>query len=157
MSTPGASPLIGPSTEYVQITDHLVIPVSELRLQFSRSGGPGGQNVNRRETRVELVFSVRDSPSLTDEQRGRLLAGLGPHLDSQGALHIVVSTRRSQLLNRREAMERFIRILRHGLHVPRQRRPTRPSPRAAARRLVRKRQRSEIKGLRRRASNVDES
>lgn len=135
---------------YISITRDLVIPVSEVQFQFSRSGGPGGQNVNRRETRVELLFDVQHSPSLSEEQRARLLQRLANQVDAQGILRIVADTQRSQLQNRQEALARLVQWLRRGLYVPKRRRPTRPSQQAIERRLTRKRRRSEIKELRKR-------
>jgi ribosome-associated protein len=134
----------------IQITQRLAIPLWELEFQFSRSSGPGGQNVNRRETRVELLFDVQRSPSLSVEQRIRLTSRLARQLDSHGVLRIVVDSERSQLLNRQEALERFVRLVRRGLHVPRARRPTQPSQRTIAQRLARKRHRGEAKALRKR-------
>ena len=137
------------SSAQIQINRKLAIPLSEVRFQFSRSGGPGGQNVNRRETRVELLFDLRQSPSLSDGQRVRLLQRLAPYVDGEGILRIVVTTERSQLRNRQEALERFVRLLQQGLRVPRRRLPTQPSARAMAQRLEGKRQRSAIKQGRR--------
>lgn len=140
------------STEqsYIEIKPGLVIPLSEIGFQFSRSGGPGGQNVNRRETRVELLYDVRNSPSLSEEQRERLLARLGGRLDSDGILHIVAHAQRSQLRNRQEAVERLVQLLRRALDVPRRRLPTRASRQAIEQRLAAKRKRSQAKELRRR-------
>jgi len=132
----------------VQINRRLAIPLAELQFQFSRSGGPGGQNVNRRETRVELLFDLRQSPSLSDRERARLLQRLAPYVDADGILRIVVTTERSQLRNRQEAIERFAELLRQGLRVPRRRVPTQPSAQAMARRLEQKRRRSAIKARR---------
>ena len=134
----------------IQINRRLAIPLAELRFQFSRSGGPGGQNVNRRETRVELLFDLRQSPSLSDGQRARLLERLARYVDTDGVLRIVVTTERSQLRNRQEALQRFVQLLQEGLRVSRRRLPTRPTAQAMARRLERKRQRSAIKSERRR-------
>jgi ribosome-associated protein len=133
------------SSACIQINRRLAIPLSEVRFQFSRSGGPGGQNVNRRETRAELLFDLRQSPSLSEGQRIRLVEHLARYLDEEGILRIVVATQRSQLRNRQEALERFVRLLQQGLHVPRRRLPTQPSPQAMARRLEQKRQRSALK------------
>ena len=141
--------MIDDSSACIQINRKLAIPLSEVRFQFSRSGGPGGQNVNRRETRVELHFDLRQSPSLSDGQRVRLLQRLAPYVDGEGILRIVVTTERSQLRNRQEALERFVRLLQQGLRVPRRRLPTQPSARAMAQRLEGKRQRSAIKQGRR--------
>ena len=134
----------------IQINRRLAIPLAELQFQFSRSGGPGGQNVNRRETRVELLFDLRQSPSLSDGQRARLLQRLARYVDAAGVLRIVVATERSQLRNRQEALERFALLLREGLRVSKRRLPTQPSAQARARRLEQKRQRGVIKAGRRR-------
>lgn len=136
------------SRGYINIKNRLAIPASELKFQFSRSGGPGGQNVNRRETRVELLFDIQHSPSLNEEQRELLLRRLAGQIDGQGVLRIVATTHRSQLRNRQEAIERFVQLLQRGLYTPRRRLPTRPSPLSAEQRLARKRRRSEIKELR---------
>ena len=130
---------------YIEVIEQLLIPLSEVLFHFSRSGGPGGQNVNRRETRVELLFDVRSSPSLSEEQRERLLTRLASRVDSEGILHIVASAERSQLLNRQRALDRFGQLLRRGLQVPRPRVPTRLPKKSAEERLEGKRRRSEAK------------
>ena len=134
----------------VQITGALSIPTSEIRFLYSRSGGPGGQNVNRRQTQVELLFDVQNSPNLTARQRTRLQKRLGARIDSAGILHIVARSQRSQLRNREEALRRFVQLLRRGLHRRRQRIPTQPSAGSGERRLASKRRHSESKRLRRR-------
>jgi ribosome-associated protein len=145
----GSMTMIDDSSTHIQINRKLAIPLAEVSFQFSRSGGPGGQNVNRRETRVELLFDLRQSPRLSDRQRARLLQRLAPYVDGEGILRIVVTTERSQLRNRQEALERFVHLLQQGLRVPRRRLPTQPSARAMAQRLEGKRQRSAIKQGRR--------
>ena len=140
------------SRTQIQINRRLAIPMAEVSFQFSRSGGPGGQNVNRRETRVELLFDLRQSPSLSEGQRARLLQRLGAYVDGEGILRIVVTTERSQLRNRQEAIERFAQVLQEGLRVPRRRLPTRPPAKAKARRLDGKRQRGAVKKGRGRVS-----
>ena len=129
----------------LRITDTLSIPLSELRFRFSRSSGPGGQHVNRSATRVELLFDVSSSPSLTKVQREQALKALAPYIDSEGVLHLVSQTFRSQLRNREEVVERFRTLMHRAMRVPKRRRPTRPSRTAQERRLVSKRRRSEIK------------
>ena len=94
-------------TETIVISDHLAIPVAELRFRFSRSSGPGGQNVQRSATRVELLFDVAHSSSLTDDQRQRILQRLAGYIDGEGELRIVSSATRSQLENRADAITRF--------------------------------------------------
>ena len=127
------------------ITNTLTIPLSELRFRFARSSGPGGQHVNRSATRVELLFDVAGSPSLTEAQRERALKALAPYIDSDGVLHLISQTFRSQFRNREEAVERFQTLMRRAMKVPKRRRPTRPSRAARERRLASKRRRSEIK------------
>jgi ribosome-associated protein len=123
----------------------LLIPLSEIQFQFSRSGGPGGQNVNRRETRVELLFDVRNSPSLNEEQRLRLRTRLASRVDRNGILHVVSSAERSQLINRQRALDLFVQLLRRGLRVSKSRVATRPSKRSAQERLEEKRRRGGVK------------
>jgi ribosome-associated protein len=129
----------------LRITNTLTIPLSELRFRFARSSGPGGQHVNRSATRVELLFDVTGSPSLTEAQRERALKALAPYIDSDGVLHLISQTFRSQFRNREEAVERFQTLMRRAVKVPKRRRPTRPSRAAQERRLASKRRRSEIK------------
>lgn len=133
----------------IPITNTLSIPASELTFQFSRSSGPGGQNVNRRETRVELLFDVANSPSLSQAQRSRLLHRLASHIDRQGLLHVVAQTSRSQHRNREEALQRFAYLLRSALRKRKRRVPTQVSQQAKERRLSAKRRRSETKTQRR--------
>ena len=140
----------GTESNLISITSTLAIPASELQFQFSRSGGPGGQNVNKRETRVELLFDLRKSFSLNEEQRSRLLRRLANQVDGEGILRIVADSQRSQLQNRQEALARFVQLLQRALYVPRRRRPTRPSRQTVEQRLNRKRQRAEAKERRRR-------
>jgi ribosome-associated protein len=127
------------------ITETLEIPLTELHFQFSRSGGPGGQHVNRSATQVELTFDVLDSPSLTEAQRARILSGLKSYTDSRGILHLRSQATRSQHRNRAEVIERFRRLLQRALHIPKRRVPTRPSPQVKERRLTEKRRKSVIK------------
>ena len=129
----------------LRITNALTIPLSELGFRFARSSGPGGQHVNRSATRVELLFDVAGSPSLTEAQRERALKALAPYIDSDGVLHLVSQTFRSQLRNREDVVERFQTLMRKAMRVPKRRRPTRPSRAAQERRLASKRRRSQIK------------
>ncbi len=131
--------------ETLPIQGGLEIPLSELTFRFSRSGGPGGQHVNRSETRVELLFDVAHSPSLSEAQREALLRNLAPYLDRRGVLRLVSSASRSQHENRKEVLERLARLLRQGLKRRKRRIPTRPGPGAVARRLEAKRRRSALK------------
>jgi ribosome-associated protein len=133
----------------VHITNTVSIPISELQFRFARSSGPGGQHVNRSATQVELLFDVANSPSLSEAQRRRVLRRLKSRIDKEGVLHLVSQETRSQLRNREEVVERFQELMREALHVPKRRRPTRPSQAARERRLEEKSRRSEVKRDRR--------
>ena len=140
--------MVDEANQTIHIADDLVIALSDLTFRFSRSGGPGGQHVNRRETRVELRFDIAHSPSLSEPQRELLTRQLANQMDSEGILHVVANTYRSQLRNRQDAIERFTRLIQRGLHIPKRRRPTKPSRQSAEKRLSEKRRRSESKRLR---------
>jgi len=135
--------------EQIVISEELAIPTDELRFRFSRAGGPGGQHVNRSETRVELLFDVAHSPSLTEAQRARLLHRLANVIDGGGVLRVVAASARSQLANRQAALERLRELLRAALRQRKRRLPTRPGLAAQQARLEAKRARSRIKQARR--------
>jgi ribosome-associated protein len=132
----------------IVINPALVIPASELSYRASRSGGPGGQHVNTSSTRIELVWNVAGSLSLSGDQRQRLLTRLATRLDSSGGLRLVSSGTRSQLQNREEVTERFRLLIGKALIVPKKRKKTRPSRAAKERRLQSKKHRSGVKVLR---------
>jgi len=133
----------------ITVSDQLAIPAAELRFRFSRSSGPGGQNVQRTETRVELLFDVVHSPSLTEDQRGRILQRLAGYIDGEGELRIVSSATRSQMENRADAITRFQMLVATALRRRKHRVPTRPSAAARERRLTAKKGRAEVKSTRR--------
>lgn len=127
----------------------MLIPERELGWRFSRSGGPGGQGVNTTDSRVELLFDVAASTTLTEQQRARVLQRLSNRL-VDGVLTVVASEYRSQLRNREAARARLAAMLRAALAPdPPARRPTRPSRAARERRLADKRRRMLTKRLRR--------
>jgi len=144
-----------PDTD-LRMTETVTIPLAELHFQFSRSGGPGGQHVNRTASQVELTFDVLASPNLNEAQRARVLARLKSYVDTRGILHLTSQTTRSQHRNRAEVIERFTSLLQRALHVPKRRIPTRPSPQAEARRLAAKQRTSAIKQRRRRPEPATE-
>lgn len=123
----------------LRVTRSLAIPLREVELRFSPSGGPGGQHANRAHTRVEVRFDIAGSPSLGPRQRARLLERIGPEL------RVVCDEERSQLRNRATALERLGARLAAGLHVEPPRRATRPTRGSKERRLSAKKQRSEVK------------
>jgi ribosome-associated protein len=126
----------------------LVLPERELRWRFSRASGPGGQGVNTTDSRVELSFDLRRSPSLPESLRERALRRLGTRL-VDGVLTVVAAEHRSQMRNREAARERLAATLRAAMAPePPPRRPTRPSPAAKRRRLEEKSRRGALKRLR---------
>jgi ribosome-associated protein len=131
--------------ETLHINDKVSIPLAELSFRFSRSSGPGGQHVQKSSTRVELLFDVANSPSLTDKQRARVFNRLAGYLDSTGVLHLAAQSERSQWRNRVEVVDRFRKLIRGALKRPKRRKPTRPSAASREKRLRKKRKRSEIK------------
>ncbi len=133
----------------IVVNDQLTIPDAELEWRFSPSGGPGGQHANRANTRVELVWDITGSPSLSDRRRQRLGDKLG------ATVSVVADDERSQSRNREIAERRLAARVREALVVEKPRRPTKPSRGARERRLKQKRGRSQDKRLRRRPSTDD--
>jgi len=134
---------------YMRVTRDLVLPLAEIELRASRSSGPGGQHSNVTASRIEAVFDVANSPSLTDTQRDRVLARTGPRLTA------VAQDTRSQARNRELALERLRGRLASALAVKRARHPTRPTRGSKERRLGAKRKRGERKRDRRRPDSGD--
>ena len=133
----------------IRITDAIVIADTELDERFVRASGPGGQNVNKVSTAVELRFNVFSS-SLPDDVRMRLIAMAGKRINSEGVLLIDSREHRTQAQNREEARARLIALIQRAATRPKTRRPTRPKPGVKLKRLEDKKQRGEIKSLRRR-------
>jgi ribosome-associated protein len=129
--------------ESIQVTRSVSIPRSEIELRFSRSSGPGGQHAQKSDTRVEATFDIESSAGLSEAQKRRVIAKVGP------VLRAVAQDERSQWRNRELATERLVESLRQALKVPRRRRPTKPSRAAVERRLEEKRRRSQVKRRRR--------
>jgi ribosome-associated protein len=133
---------------FLRITPHLLIPISEIAFRTSRSGGPGGQNVNKIETKVELLFDVIHSPSLTQYQRITILEHLKDRIDSAGVLHVIAQQSRSQYQNKEVALDHSVRLLRDALKPKKSRIRTKPTRAAKASRMQAKRHLSEKKQLR---------
>jgi ribosome-associated protein len=122
------------------------IPDSELVVRATRAGWPGGQHVNKASTRVEVVWDVAASPSLSINQRERLLERLAAKLDSRGCLRVVADEHRSQLRNRQAALERLKALVAAALRPRKRRIPTKPTAASIRRRLDAKRRRAARKG-----------
>ena len=135
----------------MRATRDVAVPLAEVELRVSRSSGPGGQHANVTASRVEAVFDVAASGALTDEQKRRIAARLGPRPTA------VAQDSRSQARNRELALERLRARLAAALAVPRPRRPTRPTQAARLRRLEGKRRAGDRKRARRRPSLGDET
>lgn len=141
--------------EGLRVHRDLLIPEDELRTSISRSGGPGGQHVNKTSTRVTLRWSVTESRAPTDAQRARLLKALASRLTQGGELIVHVDTERSQSRNREESRERLMRLVRAALTVRKARRPTRPTKGSKTRRLESKQKRGQTKRMRGRPDHGD--
>ena len=128
----------------MRVAPGVAIPLREVELRASRSSGPGGQHANVTASRVEAVFDVAGSPSLTEDQRRRAMSRVGPRLTA------VAQDARSQARNRELALQRLRDRLAVALAVPRKRRATKPTPASKRRRADAKRRRSQTKALRRR-------
>jgi ribosome-associated protein len=127
----------------------------DLTYQFARSGGKGGQNVNKVATKAELRFSVRDSGLLTEDERTLLLDKLASKLTSEGELVLTHQTERTQLANKDKVTQKFVRLIEKAFEQPKPRRATRPSKAAVEERRADKRQRSTVKANRRRVDSGD--
>lgn len=132
----------------IAVDSNTEIPADELRLTTSRSSGPGGQHVNKVETRVTLSFDLAASPSLSPEQKARLRERLASRVTKAGVLRVTAQRHRSQAANRELAVERFASLLCDALADDAPRRPTKVPRRAKRRRIAKKRRRGELKRLR---------
>jgi ribosome-associated protein len=132
----------------IRITDHISIDEAELDESFVRSSGPGGQNVNKLSTAVQLRFDVRRSPSLPNDVALRLMSLAGSRMTKDGVLVIIAQNHRTQERNRSEARERLIDLVQQAAVRPTPRRATKPTKASKQRRIESKKRRSGIKNLR---------
>ncbi len=132
----------------IRITPSIQLNDEEVELAYIRSSGPGGQNVNKVSTAVQLRFDVSRSPSLPAEVKQRLIRQAGRRLTAEGVLTIEARQYRSQERNRQAAMQRLVRLIQQATVPPKPRQKTKPSRAAILRRLDTKRKRSQIKRMR---------
>jgi len=139
----------------IRITDDIAIDESEIEESFVRSSGPGGQNVNKLSTAVQLRFDVRRSPSLPNDVAVRLMRLAGKRLTKDGVLVIVAQNHRTQERNRAEALERLTALIQQAAVRPVPRRATKPTKASREKRLEGKKRRSNIKGMRQAKPSLD--
>jgi ribosome-associated protein len=132
----------------IRVTGSIALDEREISESFVRASGPGGQNVNKLATAVQLRFDVRRSPSLPEAVRGRLERLAGRRLTREGVLVILADRHRTQERNREDARERLIGLIRQAAVAPKMRRPTKPTKASKERRIETKKRRGSIKGLR---------
>jgi ribosome-associated protein len=129
----------------IQVTPSIAIDESEIEESFVRASGPGGQNVNKVSSAVQIRFDARRSPSLPNEVAIRLMKLAGSRLTQDGVIVIVAQAQRSQKRNREEAVERLLELIRAAAVRPQVRRATKPTKASKERRLASKERRSGIK------------
>ena len=139
----------------MRVTDSISIDDNELTEDFVRSSGPGGQNVNKLSTAVQLRFNVRRSPSLPNDVALRLMRLAGSRLTKDGVLIISAQSHRTQERNRQDARDRLIGLIRQAAVVPVKRRKTKPTKASKEKRIESKKRRGNIKGMRNTKPSLD--
>jgi ribosome-associated protein len=141
----------------IKISNTIYIDDNDIEMDFIRSSGPGGQNVNKVSSAVQLRFNVSGCAVLSEVIRERLKKIAGRRMTAEGILIIKAQRYRSQEQNRQDAIDRLVEMIRNAIAVPKYRRPTRPTSASKQRRLTTKRRRSDLKQQRRRVRNTLDS
>ena len=139
----------------IPVTPRISLDEGELSVSFIRASGPGGQNVNKVSSAVQLRFDVRNSPSLPEGVKTRLKTLAGRRLTAEGVLVLTAQQYRSQERNREDAVQRLIELIRQAAVVPKARRATKPTLGSKKRRVESKVRRGAIKGLRQNKPSLD--
>ena len=139
----------------IEVTDKISIADHEIHMEYVRASGPGGQKVNKTSTAVQLRFDIRNSPSLSDDIRDRLIHIGGKRVTDDRILIIEASRFRSQEENRQDAITRLVELVREAAQPPKERKETRPTTSSKRKRLQEKKKRSEKKKLRKRVDLDD--
>ena len=142
-------------SETLRISSRIRIPLREVHLEYVRSGGPGGQNVNKVATKAVARFNLRDSPSFPEATRQRAMKRLAPRLTKDGEIVLTSSNHRDQSRNRTAVLERLAALLAEASRPEKQRKPTRPTRAAKERRLSEKKAQGRLKQQRRSGRSVD--
>ncbi|MEE2788726.1 MAG: alternative ribosome rescue aminoacyl-tRNA hydrolase ArfB [Myxococcota bacterium] len=133
----------------IEVNRNIRIPYGEIQFEASRSSGPGGQGVNKTNSRVTLRWNVNTSTALTESQRSRLRRQLSARMDKEGHIILHAQSERSQFANREDACRRLASLGANALHIQKKRRPTGPSKGERERRLKAKKKRGSLKASRR--------